>query len=180
MVAFDQSVAQELLAEPGKWDEISVVADDGVSQQALTERLSAVLPAGVQAVPGSTVIQENQQFSRDAMSFFTYFMDFFAVVALLVGAFMIFNTFSITVAQRTRQNGLLRALGATRRQVLASVLIEALVVGRAGLRARPPRGLRHRHRPQGAARRAGLRHPGRRAGVRARAPSSSRWPPASW
>ena len=129
MVAFDQSVAQELLAEPGKWDEISVVADDGVSQQALTERLSAVLPAGVQAVPGSTVVQENQQFSRDAMSFFTYFMDFFAVVALLVGAFMIFNTFSITVAQRTRQNGLLRALGATRRQVLASVLIEAVVVG---------------------------------------------------
>jgi putative ABC transport system permease protein len=63
------------------------------------------------------------------MSIFTYFMNFFAVVALLVGAFMIFNTFSITVAQRTRQNGLLRALGATRRQVLASVLIEALVVG---------------------------------------------------
>ncbi|RBY90972.1 ABC transporter permease [Blastococcus sp. TF02A-30] len=56
-------------------------------------------------------------------------MNFFAVVALLVGAFMIFNTFSITVAQRTRQNGLLRALGATRRQVLGSVLIEALAVG---------------------------------------------------
>ena len=114
---------------PGKWDEISVVAEDGVSQETLTARLADVLPAGVEAVPGATVIEENQQVTREAMSFFTYFMDFFAVVALLVGAFMIFNTFSITVAQRTRQNGLLRALGATRRQVLASVLIEALVVG---------------------------------------------------
>jgi putative ABC transport system permease protein len=129
MVAFPPSVAQELLAEPGKWDEISVVGDEGVSQATLAARLAAVLPSGVEAVTGSTVVAENQQFTRDAMSFFTYFMNFFAVVALLVGAFMIFNTFSITVAQRTRQNGLLRALGATRRQVLASVLIEALVVG---------------------------------------------------
>jgi putative ABC transport system permease protein len=129
MVAFDPRVAQELLAEPGKWDEISVVAEDGVSQETLTADLAAALPSGVEAVTGSTVVDENQQFAQDAMSFFTYFMNFFAVVALLVGAFMIFNTFSITVAQRTRQNGLLRALGATRRQVLGSVLIEALVIG---------------------------------------------------
>src|SRR5207245_496376 len=53
----------------------------------------------------------------------------FAIIALLVGAFMIFNTFSITVAQRTRENGLLRALGASKRQVLGSVLLEAVVVG---------------------------------------------------
>ena len=129
MVAFHPSVAQELLAEPGKWDEISVVAEDGVSQETLTARLADALPADVEVVAGATVIEENQQVTREAMSFFTYFMNFFAVVALLVGAFMIFNTFSITVAQRTRQNGLLRALGATRRQVLVSVLIEALVVG---------------------------------------------------
>ena len=63
------------------------------------------------------------------MAFFNTFMLIFAVVALLVGAFMIFNTFSITVAQRTRENGLLRALGASRRQVLGSVLLEAVVVG---------------------------------------------------
>jgi putative ABC transport system permease protein len=129
MVAFDPGVAQELLGEPGKWDEISVVAEDGVPEETLTARLADVLPAGVEVVPGATVIEENQQNTREGLSFFTYFMNFFAVVALLVGAFMIFNTFSITVAQRTRQNGLLRALGATRRQVLASVLIEALVVG---------------------------------------------------
>jgi putative ABC transport system permease protein len=129
MVAFDPSVAQQLLGQPGKWDEISVVGEDGVSQQTLTARLAAVVPAGVEVVAGAKVIQENQQDTRKALSFFTYFMDFFAIVALLVGAFMIFNTFSITVAQRTRENGLLRALGATRRQVLSSVLIEALVVG---------------------------------------------------
>ncbi len=129
MVAFHHSVAQELLAEPGTWDEISVVAEEGVSQETLTARLAEVLPAGVEAVTGTTIVEENQEFTREAMSFFTYFMNFFAIVALLVGAFMIFNTFSITVAQRTRQNGLLRALGATRRQVLASVLIEALAIG---------------------------------------------------
>jgi putative ABC transport system permease protein len=129
MVAFRPDVAQTLLGQPGKWDEISVIAANGVSQKTLAGRLAAVLPTGVEAVTGDTVVQENQTFARDAMSFFTYFMDFFAVVALLVGAFMIFNAFSITVAQRTRQNGLLRALGATRRQVLGSVLIEALVVG---------------------------------------------------
>jgi putative ABC transport system permease protein len=129
MVAFHPDVVQPLLAEPGKWDELSVVGEDGVSQTELTARLSAVLPEGVEAVTGAAVTQENQDFSREAMSFFTYFMNFFAGVALLVGAFMIFNTFSITVAQRTRQNGLLRALGASRRQVLGSVLLEALVVG---------------------------------------------------
>ena len=92
-------------AEPGKWDEISVVADDGVSQQALTARLRRVLPAGVQAVTGNDRRPGEPADHRDALSFFTYFMEFFAVVALLVGAFMIFNTFSITVAQRTRENG---------------------------------------------------------------------------
>ena len=63
------------------------------------------------------------------LAFFNTFMLIFAVIALLVGAFMIFNTFSITVAQRTRENGLLRALGASKRQVLGSVLLEAVVVG---------------------------------------------------
>ena len=129
MVAFHASVAQELVAEPGRWDEVSVVAADGVSQSELTTRLSAVLPAGYEAVTGATVTDENQQFAADAMEPFVLFMNAFAVVALVVGAFMIFNTFSITVAQRTRESGLLRALGASRRQVLGSVLLEALVVG---------------------------------------------------
>src|SRR4029434_2789002 len=70
MVAFDPSVAQELLAEPGKCDEISRVGEDGVSEETLTGRLADVLPPGVEVVAGATVIEENQQTTREAMSFF--------------------------------------------------------------------------------------------------------------
>ena len=129
IVAFTLPAAQRLMAEPGKFDAISVVAADGVSQQQLVQRLSPVLPTGVEAVTGATVTAENQTQVRKSMSFFNTFLLVFAVVALLVGGFMIFNTFSITVAQRTRENGLLRALGASRRQVLAAVLVEATVGG---------------------------------------------------
>jgi putative ABC transport system permease protein len=129
VVAFREDVAQQLVAEPGRYDEISVVAAPGVSQEELAQRIAAVLPEGAEAVTGAAVTKENQDLIGEAMSFFSTFMLVFAVVALLVGAFMIFNTFSITVAQRTREIGLLRALGASRRQVLGSVLVEALAVG---------------------------------------------------
>ena len=129
VVAFQEATAQRLIAEPGKYDEIAVVAAKGVSQAEVTKRIAAVLPKGAEVVTGAAITKENQDYIRKAMGFFTTFMLIFAVVALLVGAFMIFNTFSITVAQRTRENGLLRALGASRRQILSSVLIEALVVG---------------------------------------------------
>ena len=126
---FTPSTAQRLVAEPGKFDSISLIADSGVSQKELVSRVRAVLPNGTEAVTGATVTKETQSEMRKAFSFFNTFMLVFAVVALLVGGFMIFNTFSITVAQRTRENGLLRALGASRRQVLWSVLCEAVVVG---------------------------------------------------
>jgi putative ABC transport system permease protein len=129
VVAFRTDVAQRLVAEPGKYDGIEAVAAGGVSQQELARRVSAVLPKGTEAVTGAAVTKENQDLVHKSLGFFTTFMLVFAVVALLVGAFMIFNTFSITVAQRTRENGLLRALGASRRQVLSAVLLEALVVG---------------------------------------------------
>jgi putative ABC transport system permease protein len=129
VVAFRTDVAQRLIAEPGKYDGVSVVADNGVSQRELAMRISAVLPKGTEAVTGAAITKENQDLAHKSLSFFSTFMLVFAVVALLVGAFMIFNTFSITVAQRTRENGLLRALGASRRQVLSAVLLEALVVG---------------------------------------------------
>jgi putative ABC transport system permease protein len=128
-VLFTPSVAQRLLAEPGKFDTINLVADPGVSQDELVRRVSAVLPSGVEAVTGAAVTKENQTQIQKGLSFFSTFLLIFAVVALLVGAFMMFNTFAITVSQRTRENGLLRALGASRRQVLASVLLEAFVVG---------------------------------------------------
>jgi putative ABC transport system permease protein len=129
IAAFTAPTAQRLLAQPGKVDTIDVVGKPGVSQQQLVRDISPVLPSGVEAVTGATVIAENQTQVQKGLAFFNTFLLIFAVVALLVGGFMMFNTFAITVTQRTRENGLLRALGASRRQVLTSVLLEALAVG---------------------------------------------------
>ncbi len=126
---FTTATAQRLVAVPDRFDTVSVVADDGVSETELTARLSDVLPDGLEAVSGAVVTQENQDVFRDILSVFNTFMLVFAFIALFVGGFMIFNTFFITVAQRTRENALLRAVGASKRQVLASILLEALVVG---------------------------------------------------
>ena len=125
---FRPDVAQQLVAEPGKFDAISLLAEPGVSQADLVARVAKVLPGGVEAITGAAATDESQSEIRKAFSFFNMFMMVFAAVALVVGGFMIFNTFSITVAQRTRENGLLRALGASRRQVLGAVLVEALAV----------------------------------------------------
>ena len=129
VVLFSTPVAQRLVAAPGKFSTISFVADPGVSQQQLASNLQRALPPGTEAVTGATIIKETQDQFQKFLSIFSKFLLIFAVVALVVGAFIILNTFAITVAQRTRENGLLRALGASRRQVLASVLIEAVAVG---------------------------------------------------
>jgi putative ABC transport system permease protein len=128
-VLFTTPAAQRLVAEPGRFDSVSVVAEDGVSQAELVDRIRSALPAGVEVVSGDEITQESQDDIKEGLSFFNIFLSVFAVIALLVGAFMIFNTFSITVAQRTRENALLRALGASKRQVLSSVIVEALIVG---------------------------------------------------
>lgn len=129
IVALKRAVAQRLIGEPGKFDAVSVLAAPGVSETELVRRLSRVVPAGTEALTGAAITEETQGEIAKAFQFFNTFLLVFAVIALLVGGFMIFNTFSITVAQRTRENGLLRALGASRRQVLGSVLLEALAVG---------------------------------------------------
>ena len=126
---FRNTVAQRLIAEPGKFDSISIAATPGVTQEQLAADVAKVLPRDAEAVTGAAMTKESQDEARKSLAFFRTFMLVFAVVALLVGAFMIFNTFSITVAQRTRENGMLRALGASRRQILSSVLLEALAVG---------------------------------------------------
>jgi putative ABC transport system permease protein len=126
---FTMPVAQRLVAAPGKLTSVLFVAQPGVSQQQLAANLRNALPHGLEAVTGATVTKELQTSFQQGMSFFNTFMMIFAVIALLVGAFMIFNTFSITVAQRTRENGLLRAVGASKRQVLGSVVAEAVAVG---------------------------------------------------
>lgn len=128
-VLFTTPAAQRLVAQPGMFDSISVVAESGVSESALVKNLDAVLPDGTEAVTGAVITEENQDAVQQGMSVFNTFMLVFAFIALFVGAFIVFNTFFITVAQRTKQNALLRAIGASRGQVLRSVMLEALGVG---------------------------------------------------
>ncbi|MFF3112201.1 FtsX-like permease family protein [Kitasatospora sp. NPDC057904] len=114
----------------GQASSIQLRATGGVSQQELAARIAPRLPAGVQAVTGAAATREStQQLSGRFLSMFTTLLLVFAGIALLVATFTIHNTFAIVVAQRTRENALLRALGAVRGQVLAATLAEALAVG---------------------------------------------------
>ena len=94
----------------------------GVSDEALRERLAAVLPAAAEAVTAATVTRENREMIEEVLGFFNTFLLIFAAISLFVGGFIIVNTFSMLVAQRTRELALLRAVGASRGQVLRVVL----------------------------------------------------------
>jgi putative ABC transport system permease protein len=122
--------AQRLVAEPGKFDYLAAAADHGVSQTELVRRIRAAgLPAGTEAITGDAFTKENQDLFAKAISTFKTVLVAFAIVSLFVGAFIIYNTFSIIVAQRTREMALLRAIGASRGQILGSIFLEALAVG---------------------------------------------------
>ncbi|WP_435213095.1 ABC transporter permease [Streptomyces sp. bgisy034] len=118
-----------LTAAPGEAATIQVRAGPGVSQQELVDALTPVLPKGVEAITGQESAEENtDMISGRFLSVFTTLLLVFSGVALLVATFSIHNTFAIVVAQRTRENALLRALGAARRQVTAATLVEASAV----------------------------------------------------
>jgi putative ABC transport system permease protein len=124
--------AQLLAGEPNSYDDLVVGAKSGVSPATLRKRIRAVLPLTLDVRTG--VQQAAQQTSdlESQLGFLRTFLLIFAYVALFVGAFIIFNTFSITVAQRTREFGLLRTLGATRGQVVRSVVAEGAMLGFGG------------------------------------------------
>jgi putative ABC transport system permease protein len=127
---FDIATAQDVLVGGDtELDAVVVRAVDGVSEQELTARIARVLPQGVEAVTGTTITEESQNSFREAMSFFNTFLLVFAVIGLVVAAFTIYNTFQIIITQRAHEMALLRSIGATRRQVLGSELIEATLVG---------------------------------------------------
>jgi putative ABC transport system permease protein len=132
-VAFDMSVAQDLfLGGDDAFTDVWVSARDGVSQEDLAAQAADVLPDDVEAVTGDDAADEQADALLEAISFLTTFLLVFAGIALVVGAFLIVNTFSMLVAQRSRELALLRALGASKRQVLWSVQLEAFVLGVVG------------------------------------------------
>jgi putative ABC transport system permease protein len=129
LALFETVTAQEVLDKEGEFDSISIVADAGVAATELRAGIQRALPEGVEAVTSSTVADEQSEALQEGLGFFRIALLVFALIALFVGAFIIFNTFSIIVAQRTKELALLRALGASRGQVTASVIAEAAVVG---------------------------------------------------
>jgi len=124
-VLFTDNVAQQLLGEAGQVDGIAITAASGTAQSQLVASIEQVVGSDVQVITGAALTAEDQKAVADSFAFFNVFMLIFALVAVFVGAFIINNTFSITVAQRTREMAMLRAIGASRRQVLRSVLAEA-------------------------------------------------------
>ncbi|MGB7589215.1 MAG: ABC transporter permease, partial [Solirubrobacterales bacterium] len=129
MAVFDFRTAQQLFHKQGELDLINVAAKPGTSPEQLVSEIRPLLPPTAQVRTGQA---QAQQASKDTSAFLNIIQNFllaFGGVALFVGSFVIANTLSITLAQRTRELATLRTLGATRRQVLRSVLGEAFVIG---------------------------------------------------
>jgi putative ABC transport system permease protein len=125
-------VAQQLTHKAGRLDQISVAAADGVSPQALKRRIAAKMPGGVRVETAKENADRGSEEIRDNLSFLPTMLLVFGFIAVFVGSFLIFNTFSITVAQRVTEFGMLRTLGASRPQILTTVLIEAVAIGLLG------------------------------------------------
>ena len=126
----DAGTAAHLVREAGTANQISVSADDGVTQQQLRDRIAPVVGAGNEALTGERAADEAVDgINEDFLGFLTTFLVVFAGIAVFVATFSIYNTFSIIVAQRSRESALMRAIGATRGQVMAATMVEALLIG---------------------------------------------------
>ena len=121
--------AQRVSEKQGKLDIIDADAADGVTPDQLAATLRRELPRTLEVKTGKQSAQDDAKDIQDGLGFLNTALLAFAGVALFVGGFIIFNTFSITVAQRTTEFGLLRTMGASRRQILRSVVLEALLIG---------------------------------------------------
>ena len=130
LTAFTLPTAERFLGTPGKIDEVDVAAKDGVSQTQVVQSVrNALQGQDVEVISGEKAVQETQDSFHQFLNVIRIFLLVFAIIALLVGSFVIYNTFQITVAQRTREMALLRAIGASRRQVTTSVFLEGLTTG---------------------------------------------------
>jgi putative ABC transport system permease protein len=128
---FDLPTAQRVFAKPGQLDVIRIQSKAGVSNSKLISEIKPLLPSTATVRDTKAQVKEDKE-QFDFVSFFQYILLAFAGIALFVGAFVIANTLSITIAQRMREFATLRTLGASRRQVLWSVVVEALVIGLLG------------------------------------------------
>jgi putative ABC transport system permease protein len=129
IAAFDLATAQKYVGTPGTYTDLAIASQAGVTQAELAKRVALVLPSGFEAVTQKQTVDESSARIKKGLGFFSTALLVFAAISLFVGGFLIFNTFSMLIAQRTRELALMRALGASRRQVTTSVLVEALVVG---------------------------------------------------
>ena len=127
--AFDLPTSQEIVAAVGRLDAVYVRSDTGVSAAALRRSLRAGLGAGYDVADPAQIVRSGNQDVGEFVDLLTGLLLGFAALGVVVGAFIIFNTFTILVSQRTHELGLLRAMGASRRQVITSVVVEAGVVG---------------------------------------------------
>ena len=129
LAGFDLPTAQDVFDKQGKLDEIAVAAPQDVSDDQLVSELSEVLPANTEVQTAEAQARSDAEETNEFISFLQSFLLAFGGIALFVGAFVIANSLSITIAQRTREFATLRTVGASRRQVLGSIIVEALVVG---------------------------------------------------
>ncbi|HVE76961.1 MAG TPA: FtsX-like permease family protein [Actinomycetota bacterium] len=127
--AYELRTAQRLFDAAGKVDGINAAATEGVRADTLAERIDTALEKKYEVITAADSTRETAREIKEGLSFFSTFLLVFAGIALFVGTFLIFNTFSIILTQRTREFGLLRALGATGAQIVKAVLAEAAIIG---------------------------------------------------
>ncbi|MGH3198947.1 MAG: ABC transporter permease [Streptosporangiaceae bacterium] len=129
LAAFTLPTAQRVVGDTGLFNFIDVIAKPGADKAAVQRSIVRVLPSDAEVVTGQTIINEDQNAVTQALSSLNTALLVFALISLFVGAFTIYNTFSIIVGQRTRELALLRVVGASRQQVFRSVLAESAIIG---------------------------------------------------
>jgi putative ABC transport system permease protein len=129
IAAWDVKTAQTLFDHEGKYDSVSIAASKGTSADAVVRAVKPLLGSELEVKDAKAQADEDADNLNEGLRTIKLFLLAFGFIALLVGAFVIFNTMSITVAQRTREYATLRTLGASRKQVMRSVKVEGLVIG---------------------------------------------------
>jgi putative ABC transport system permease protein len=129
LAGFDLPTAQRLFGKRGELDQVRIAAKPGISPQRLVREIARILPPSTQVRTGTAQAKKDAEGTNQFLSFLQKFLLAFGGIALFVGSFVIANSLSITIAQRTREYATLRTLGASRRQILRSIVLESLVVG---------------------------------------------------